>query len=79
MIATMAEGGGGRMLPPMRKLLPIAAVALTALTLTTLSSASATPSHPPYQPSKQVFTLTTKTLVMAGIWTKSSIKISRPY
>ena len=63
----MAERGGGRMLPPMRKLLPIAAVALTALTLTTLSSASATPSHPAYQPNKQVFTLTTKTLEKADI------------
>jgi hypothetical protein len=46
----------------MRKLLPITAVALTALTLTTLSSASATPSHPAHQPTKQVFTLTTKTI-----------------
>ena len=63
----MAQGGGGRMLPPMRKLLPIAAVALTALTLTTLSSASATPSHPAHQPKKQVFTLTTQVLEEAEI------------
>jgi hypothetical protein len=63
----MARGGGGRMLRPMKKLLPIAAVALTALMLTTLSSASATPSHPAHQPSKQVFTLTTKTLDQADI------------
>jgi len=63
----MAQGRGGRMLPPMRKLLPIAAVALTALTLTTLSSASATPSHPTYPPKKQVFTITTKVLEQANV------------
>jgi hypothetical protein len=63
----MAQGPGGRMLLPMRKLLPITAVALTALTLTTLSSASATPSHPAHQPTKQVFTLTTKTIDKADI------------
>jgi hypothetical protein len=54
----MARGGVGRMLPAMRKLLPIVAAAIAALTLTSLSPASA---HR-HQPKGHVFTITTKTI-----------------
>ena len=63
----MEQGGGGRMLLPMNKLLPIAAVVLAALTLTTplVRLGDAEPSG--HQPKKQVFTLTTKVLEQADI------------
>jgi hypothetical protein len=59
----MAAGARRRMLPAMRKLLPIVAAAVAALTLTSLSPASA---HR-HEPKGHVFTLTTKTLEEARI------------
>jgi hypothetical protein len=63
----MEQGGCGRMLVRMNKLLPIVAVLLAALALTTLSSASAAPSQSSHHPKKQVFTITTKVLDEAQV------------